>query len=171
MLPLTPPSPEKLVVLGVLQNEWFKDPERIRQALAHSSNPKTFRRRLITYALFAGCRTGRILKKFLGEDWCEEIIWENASPQFGGISSCTFPADKKHLYNLMQEVRPNVVIAFGMTACGAFAQTNFGGLYRVFEAPHPCARDPEKVARELTRVRRELDTMKHVQEVSARLSR
>lgn len=43
-------------ILAVLQNQWFHDPEKVKAIIERT--PKA-RRKIITYSLFAGCRTGR----------------------------------------------------------------------------------------------------------------
>ena len=58
-------------LLAVLQNQWFHDPDKVRAMIARTP---ACRRRVITYSLFAGCRTGRVLKAVFGER-CREIVW------------------------------------------------------------------------------------------------
>jgi len=96
------------------------------------------RRRLINYALFAGCATGRVLKHCLGEDLCDTIIWEEASLEIGGRAASYFPADRAHLAARIQDEDPDMVIAFGK-----IARDGLTGLFpaeRLLTAPHPTAR-------------------------------
>lgn len=129
-------------ILAVLQNQWFHDPERVKRLLAqHDNDPKfrhKLRRRLITYSLFAGCKTGQILKKCLGSKLCEKITWEEASPEHGGRASSCFPADRAHLTALIQEEQPDIIIAFGKIARDGLADLFPSD--RLLTAPHPTAR-------------------------------
>lgn len=130
-------------VLGVLQNQWFHDPDRVR-ALIKQFTPihgPRYRQRLVAMCLFGGCKTGRILKQVFGAEWCERIVWEEASPEIGGHSASVFPADKDHLREVLAREQPAIVIGFGEVA--------FGGLKglvdpdRLLWAPHPAARHPK----------------------------
>jgi len=105
-------------VLAILQNQWFHDPDKVRLTL--DRHPE-WRRRYIHYALFAGCRTGNILKAGLGEEWCRKIVWEEASPQIGGEASSVFPADPAHLRAVIDEVKPTVILALGRIASDGIA--------------------------------------------------
>lgn len=100
-------------VLAILQNQWFRDPDHVREILERTPQA---RRRIIHYALFAGCRTGRVLKAGLGEEWCRKIVWEEASPQIGGEASSVFPADPAHIRAVIYEVKPTVILALGKVA-------------------------------------------------------
>ncbi len=68
-------------VLGLLQNMWFKDPERAKKTLAFYYEKKGDggRERFISDMLFFGCLTGRRLRQAFGEERCDEIIWEEVS--------------------------------------------------------------------------------------------
>lgn len=123
-------------ILGVLQNQWFHHPDRVRAMLAKSDQPAKLRRMLIARALFAGCRTGINLRKTFGE-WCDRIVWDEASPEIGGKASSVFPADIAHLTGLLLELQPVAVIGFGTVACDALAKLCPEILIR---APHPTNR-------------------------------
>jgi hypothetical protein len=122
------------VILAVLQNQWFRDPDRVRASLERFPEG---RRRMIHYALFAGCRTGKVLKSVF-VDLCAEIIWEEASPEIGGKASSCFPADHIHLQSVLDEVKPDVVLGFGCIATDALAVLVPPG--KLLTAPHPAAR-------------------------------
>lgn len=152
-------------VLGILQNEWVYDPPRLQRAIAQSSNPEAFRQRMIEYALFAGCKTGRVLMTTLGETWCRRITWENASKRIGDVSSSVFPADLEHIATRIQEEKPDIVIAFGKVAQDGVAQREMRQFfefefvqYEILRAPHPCARTLEAL-RELHQLKKTLDTL------------
>lgn len=144
-------------VLAILQNQWFNDPDGVRKMLArHNDDPvmkEKVRRRLITYALFAGCRTGRILKKVFGK-WTDEIIWEESSREIGSKASSCFPPDREHLAAVIAKEKPNVVIAFGKNALTGIE--NLFPAERLLIAPHPTARGADILPR-LRAARMELD--------------
>jgi hypothetical protein len=144
-------------ILGVMQNQWFRDPDRIRTALARQPTDERryqYRQRLIAYALFAGCKSGRVLTQTLGSDLCDAITWEEASPQIGGKASSCFPADLSHLESVLARERPDIIVAFGEIAGNALRSLNISNA--IF-APHPTARRPGTLDR-LTQVALELES-------------
>lgn len=128
-------------VLAILQNQWFKDPDRVRATLER--HPEA-RRRMIAFALFAGCKTGRVLKSIFGNR-CDSIVWEEASPEIGGHAASVFPADVAHLRRILDEVNPDIVLAFGVIAGRAMAALVDAD--RLIVGPHPTARDADVCAR------------------------
>ena len=131
-------------VLAILQNQWFRDPEKIRAILKR--HPEA-RRRMIHYSLFAGCRTGRVLKAALGEEWCRKIVWEEASPEIGGEASSCFRADTRHILDVIVDVQPTVILAFGKIAsdavnslCPIHRRGPPATIINVIFATHPTAR-------------------------------
>lgn len=146
-------------VLGILQNEWVYDPPRLQRAISLSSDPEKFRKRMIEYALFAGCKTGRVLMATLGETWCRRITWENASRRIGDVSSSVFSADPLHIGMCIQEMVPDVIIAFGKVAQEGVDEVLRGRQPREYlKAPHPCARTIEAL-RELHQLKKTLDIL------------
>jgi hypothetical protein len=129
-------------LLAVLQNQWFHDPEKVRAILARTPQA---RRRLIHYSLFAGCRTGRVLKDVFGEERCRTIVWEEASPEIGGKASSCFPADQAHLRAVLDDVKPDLVLAFGRIAGNALAELVPGA--KLILGPHPTARQPDTMTK------------------------
>jgi hypothetical protein len=149
--------------MGILQNSWFYDPPKIRRMLAYKTDlveRERLRRRLCTYALFAGCKCGRMLREGLGDKLCDAIVWENASKEFGDLSSASFPPDLKHLYSRIREEQPQIVIAFGKVAQEGVDKVSSGiaqhCAVRIIECPHPTARAAD-VLPKLRWVRRQLD--------------
>lgn len=130
-----------MIVLGVLQNQWFHDPEKVKAIIARTP---AARRKIITYSLFAGCRTGRVLRKVFGVQRCREIVWEEASAEIGGQASSCFPADIAHLRAVLADVKPQIVLGFGKVACDALAPLVSG--YDLVVGPHPTARGAGTIA-------------------------
>lgn len=125
-----------MVILAFLQNMWFKDPERAREVFAAHLDR---RNDLIRIYLFMGCLTGRRLEQVFGEELCQEIIWEECSPDIGGRSSAAFPADVNHMYSAILKHDPKVILAFGVIAEGALRRIMPGR--QVIYGPHPAARN------------------------------
>jgi hypothetical protein len=132
-----------MTILGVMQNMWVRDPEKVKRQLAASAHPEELRRRLIAYALFAGCKSGRVLKAVFGEELCERIIWEEASREIGGHSASVFPPDIPHLRQVIGALPvPSILVLFGEIAQRGVIEAGTGGHYYVC-APHPAARRPD----------------------------
>lgn len=143
-------------VLAILQNQWFKDPDRVR---AFIERRPELRRNFIRRALFAGCKTGRILKAGLGEEWCRRIVWEEASPEIGGKASSCFPADPAHILKMIDEVKPTVILALGKIACDAMSVIMPPTMFTLLTAPHPTARGGPNPVLCLREIRAELDRL------------
>lgn len=132
-----------MTILAILQNQWFKDPDHVRRLIEKCEPERRvrYRRKMIEYALFAGCKTGKVLKKVLGPHLCEQIVWEEASPRIGGHASSSFPADLDHLRTVIAEVDPRIIIAFGsIAAVGLMSLQDLTGTRTLIFAPHPTAR-------------------------------
>lgn len=130
-------------ILGVMQNQWFKRPDVIKQMIAAAADQERYRRRLITHALFAGCRSGRVLRRVFG-DLCDTIVWEEASREIGGHASSVFPPDVAHLRAVVESVSPDIIIAFGTIARDGLTQATDR---RIVLAPHPVARGADTMDR------------------------
>lgn len=134
-------------ILAFLQNMWVRDPDGVKAMLGRNQDParrERVHRRLIHYALFAGCLTGRRLKAAFGEECCSRIVWEEASREIGGYGSSFFPPDIEHMKVRIAEEKPSVVILFGAAnhkTHRLLAKDGDGILY--LKAPHPAARGPE----------------------------
>lgn len=99
--------------LAILQNQWFKRPDRVRSIYARHPG---HRERINRDFLFMGCLTGRRLVAAFGDDIIEQIAFENASPKIGGCSSSRFDGDAGHVDRVICEHRPEFIIAFGSEA-------------------------------------------------------
>lgn len=132
-----------MTVLAIMQNQWFKNPERVRRLFARHPDQ---RERVIEVMLFAGCKSGRVLKKVFGEALCGTIVWEEASPEIGDKASSVFHADRAHIEAVLKKHNPKVVLTFGAVAAGGVALTDYP-VERVIAGPHPAARQPDVLDR------------------------
>lgn len=144
-------------VLAFLQNQWFKNPEKVRRI--YERHPE-MRNDLIRRYLFMGCLTGRRLETAFGEKVCEQIIWEESSAEIGGYAASRFPADPKHIANAIIKHSPEIVFAFGRIASDGVlaAMPQIEGhptpiRFRLLTGPHPASRqDPMPRLREMAQV-------------------
>lgn len=155
---------EAMKIVAILQNQWFKDPVRVKRIIeeAEKDHPNA-REFYIKTFLFWGCLTGRRLRKILGEEYCEEIVWEECSRQIGGCASSRFPADIEHIKQVIAKHKPRIVIAFGQLAKDALMQLYYNNTdesgaqdYVLLIAPHPAARQGD-VIQQLRTLRKLLD--------------
>jgi hypothetical protein len=141
-------------IVAFLQNAWFKDPSGVAKIYA-SHGPDLDRRvRLNEAYLFFGGLTGRNLRIALGEDLCDKIVWENASPKFGGKSSDRFPPDPEHIRKVLDHFKPKAVLVLGAEAARGVADTRklFDGSgawtdFVIVTGPHPAGRAPDVMDR------------------------
>lgn len=139
-------------ILALLQNQWFRDPERVRSLLARRD--EAFRRRFIARALFAGCLTGQRLKAAFGEELCSAIIWEEVSREITGSPSAKVHVDLAHVQAVLEAERPHLVLAFGQFAHAAISKCVKWA--PAILAPHPAARNggtPAELARAAEKLR------------------
>lgn len=118
-------------IVAFLQNQWFRDPEGVKAMMIE--HPEQ-RERFIKAFLFMGCLTGRRLKSALGEKLCDQIVWEEISPEIGGHASSRFPSDLAHIKSVIEKHRPEIVVAFG-----ALAKDGVRAVCCQTEVKHPCA--------------------------------
>lgn len=145
-------------VLALLQNMWVRDPEKVKRQIARDQTGK-LRARMIYYALFAGCFTGRRLKTALGEAWCEKIIWEEASPVIAGEPKTYYPPDPEHIKSVLEKYQPEVIVCFtkrGFRIIRELVPLSIP----VIDAPHPAARG-HMVSEDLIQVKVLLDVYEH----------
>lgn len=147
-------------IVAILQNQWFKNPAKIKQIIAEKESEGFVDARefYIKTFLFWGCLTGRRLQATLGETYCDEIVWEECSREMGSSASSKFPADMQHIRQVISKHKPNVVIAFGQLAKDALMQIYESGTqdYVLLLAPHPAARQGD-VLQQLRNLRKLLD--------------
>lgn len=141
-------------VLAILQCQWFTPQTvvKVREIMARAPTPE-HRARLAAFFLFRSCYTGRMLRSVFGEELCQQIIWENASPVIGDKPSACFAADPVHLQGLLNHFTPKVVLAFGMVASEALRPLCKPD--RLIIGPHPAARTANRTVH-LRRMREEL---------------
>mgnify|MGYP002132257287 CR=1 FL=1 len=157
-----------MTVLAIMQNQWFKDPARV--AAIFSRHPSaSFRRRFIKHSLFQGCKSGNVLMSVFG-DMLDDWIFEEASPQVGGHSASSFPADLDHITTVIGDVKPDIIVTFGKTAREAIelirvsvAVLGVTAMVPIplvnwchIAAPHPAARSADALQR-LREAKREIE--------------
>lgn len=130
-------------VLAFLQNQWFPERQVDNVRRMFAAYPER-RNDLIARFLFFRCLTGKRLRKAFGEEWCDRIIWENASPEIGSESSSVFKADQQHILASLTQHKPDVVLAFGKQASNgllsALRLIEGPSRFKVICGPHPAAR-------------------------------
>jgi len=131
-----------LRVMAFLQNMWVRDPAKVKASIALYG--EEHRRRLIAYALFAGCLTGRRLQAAFGAETCRRIIWEEASREVAGNARDFCEPDPDHIRRVLSEHKPAIVLTFGSAAGDAVAPLWRGPLIRCI---HPAARQANTVDR------------------------
>lgn len=135
-----------MTILGLLQNQWFKNPKRAAAIYAsHGINYDRIAQLNRAY-LFMGSRTGQNLQTAFGDEWCDKIIWWESSPEKAGESRIAFPPNPRWIAKGIRHFKPEVVIAFGAIAKKGInivtrmilkdGEDDFDVLY----APHPTAR-------------------------------
>lgn len=138
---------EPVRTLSILQNMWFKDPERMKTIYAkYLEREDEGRNRFIRDFLFFGCLTGKRIDKVFGEDFRWQTYWEEASPELGGKSGSSFGYDKDHIRNAIKVYRPKIILAFGKIASSGLYEVlkgiDYGHNYEIVYGPHPTSRSP-----------------------------
>lgn len=123
----------KLVILGLLQNQWARNPKAVADMFAR--HPE-HRNQLIGRMLMQSV-SGRHLQGAFG-DWTERITWENASPGIVGHSGGSLPPDVEHINRTLTSLSPALVITFGRQAEWGVAHSSWTG--PTIAPPHPAAR-------------------------------
>lgn len=127
--------------VAFLQNMWCRDPEMVRDGVARWGN--RYWRRATYQFLFAGCVTGRRLKKAFGP-LIDQIEWEEATREIAGDSKTICLPQPEHIRAVLEELKPRVVLTFGNVAGDAVAAIWTGPLIRV---RHPAARQANTVTK------------------------
>lgn len=136
--------------LGLMQNQWLHPAnahrfERACESYAGKPIYWKYREMVIRMALFAGCKSGRRLKMAFGEDVCEQIHWEEASPKVGTYASAVFPPDGEHIQNIINLIQPKIIIAFGKVALQGLQLVNYGDA-KIIDTCHPANRSTQVMA-------------------------
>jgi hypothetical protein len=135
------------MILAFMQNMWVRDPRRVQAMIDRQPDEvkrREFRSQIIKRLLFAGCKSGRVLRSVFG-DWCDKIIWEEASPLIAGDSRTICPPDAAHINQALIYHAPSIVITFGKIAGDAVAPLWNNSQF--IRAPHPAARQPDTRAK------------------------
>lgn len=136
------------MILAFLQNMWVKRPDEVRRLIARHG--EEFRVRFMRRALFAGCKTGRNLRKAFGEELIEQIVFEETTREIAGDPKTIFPADLAHIKACLEHHQPKVVLTFGQIALDALLACRQGPNLGVasgstllhIHAHHPASRHP-----------------------------
>lgn len=137
-------------VLAFLQNMWVL-PHQVR--FVSRWDPTSIQReRMITYALFAGCITGRRLRAAFGEFLCDSIRWQEASPVIANSPRDYYPPDRDHILAVLHKHQPGLVL--GLTQRGwpiikdicSTWNTSRDKALILLACPHPAARHPSAFA-------------------------
>jgi len=136
-----------------MQNMWVRRPERIRAMISTcgDSDREQYRRDIIERLLFAGCLTGQRLKQTFGE-WCDRIVWDESTREIADNPKTIFPADLNHMRQVIVEIKPRAIIAFGKIAGDALCKISNSWIL----APHPAARGNDTIQR-LVRAKMQLE--------------
>ena len=132
-------------ILAIMQNQWFRDPQRAREIIDRLENAHgpRMRRRFISHALFAGSVSGRRLQAAFG-DLCDRIEWEECSREISGHANFAPNPDPQHVTETIVDVDPHIIITFG-TLAWETVQPRWAGL--LIKAPHPAARGADTMGR------------------------
>jgi len=126
-----------VTILAILQNQWFKNPERMRMLL--ESHYKDRHERFVSDFLFFGCTTGARLRSSFGEELCERIVWENSSLEIGDNPNSKFRHDPEHIKIIVSKFKPSVVITLGDIAKRAIKDYGVDE-FTWLHGPHPASR-------------------------------
>lgn len=128
--------------VAFLQNMWLRNPEVAKSAIARLGDGH--RLRLIQFALFRGCLTGRRIKAAFG-DLVDSILWEETTREIADNPKTIFLADTAHIKAVLAARSAETpVITFGKIAWDAVSALWPG---RIVRCPHPAARQPDTIAR------------------------
>lgn len=141
-------------IVAFLQNMWVRDPDRIKKQIAELG--EDYRTRVIHFALFRGCVTGRRIEKAFSETLVDQIVWEETTREIAGDPRTIFPAQPEHISAVIRKYQPRAIITFGKIAQEAVVSVltghgilDDGKLWTgcLIHAPHPAARQADVPAR------------------------
>lgn len=123
------------MTLAFLQNTYVRphQVDRWRKAMLSPN-----RQRYLSYGLFGGCKTGRVLQK-AGFDW-DTCIWENISDEIGAFSNSCFAPSIEHIVKTINTYKPTLILAFGKVAARGLELVDITGA-EIMVGPHPAARE------------------------------
>lgn len=132
-------------ILAFMENMWLQpkskdsfDRSYFRIKNEHGAiAAEEYRLKIIEYALFAGCVTGKRLKAAFGPKLIELIVWEESTRHIGTYPKQKFSADLTHMRKAIAHHRPRIIVTFGNTAGDALAAVWHGASERCI---HPAAR-------------------------------
>lgn len=137
-----------MTILAFLQNQWFHSPERMKKLLAtHYQNDRELFTRTFLFweSLHGMCLTGRRLQNAFGAELCDQIIWEEASPEICGKASVCPPADAGHMGAVIAKNQPEVIMTFGNVAGTGLLGIPRPTVHLIMHGPHPAARGKEVI--------------------------
>ena len=124
-------------IVTFLQNQWVRDPARLKRLITNPRERELYNR----FLLFRGCHTGRVLQQCWGEELCDHVIWENASPEIGNKASAKFPPDLAHMKDVLDWHQPGIVVGLSAPVHPILWQwRDAGAPWVVFVGPHPANR-------------------------------
>lgn len=99
---------------------------------------------MIRTLLFYRCLSGKRLKKALGDDLCDEIIWEEASLETSGKPNVIVKPDPQHISQAVQKFSPEIILTFGAVAKDGLLRAvpliTPPKTFEMIHGPHPAAR-------------------------------
>lgn len=146
-----------MIVMAFLQNMWLRDPQSAQRMIARDTTGR-LRGMIIRRALFAGCKTGRVLMAQLGKHWCNHIIWEEASPVITDNPKACPEADPAHVAGALDKHKPDVVVCFSRHAYPAVFHACHTRGIKCISSRHPAARQTDTPER-IREVRQQLDRL------------
>jgi hypothetical protein len=141
-------------ILCVLQNQWFKEPQKAEAMYAR--HPDVDEKLGLNKTLLFGSPTGQTIRRVFGEDLAEGMFFINASPQIGGFAASHFKADLNHISFMIEHVRPEIIIAFGVQARLGVGKVWSG---KTIFCDHPASHNRKKTTLSLLNAQRLLEEM------------
>lgn len=143
-------------IVAFLQNMWVKNSRTVWNVMKHDATSDV-REKMIAYALFAGCLTGRRLRDYLGVKLCEEIVWQEASTAVSTDPKLYFPPEPVHIRAVLNKHKPNVVLCFTKAGEGIIRTMLDDGMTFI-PCVHPACR-ANNVFEKLTGVRKAIEAL------------
>lgn len=107
-----PLRPEEVVAF--LQNPWFPEGTSQEEIDSYRTDIKFRRERLLKQP------TGERLWHAFGPEWYNGIWWDNANPQHQTSWEIRLCADLKHMFQVIKQQQPLVVVTFGYVSTRAY---------------------------------------------------